>query len=348
MGETPDGEGDSMAMRIGRHLFPEPSLWLAPMEEITTRSFRRLCRRFGADAVVTEFTSAEGLIRHAPKSLQRLQLDPEEHPVGVQIYGAREEALVAAAQMAEEAGADWVDINFGCPAREIAGKGAGAALLKDPPLMARWTRAVVRAVSIPVTVKTRLGWDEGSICIVEVARRLEDAGIQALAIHARTRAQGFSGSARWEWIARVRESVRIPVIGNGDVRSPEDAARMWRETRCHGIMIGRGAMGNPWIFRRCRRYLETGVDPGAPSPEERLEVLREHLWAEIREKGERRAVIEFRKYLSGYLRGLPHASRWRTGMMTETTAEGLLGRIAAYVAWLQARTPGTTPAGIAG
>jgi tRNA-dihydrouridine synthase B len=323
-------------MKIGTIQLPHPALILAPMEDVSERPFRRICRRLGADAVVTEFISAEGLIREASKSRTKTVLAADEHPVGIQIFGGREEALTEAAGLAEAAGADFVDINYGCPVKKVACKGAGAGLLKDPPLMERLTRAVVRAVSVPVTVKTRLGWDERSILIEDVARRLEDTGIAAIAIHARTRRQGYRGSADWSWIARVKQSVSIPVVGNGDVWTPEDAQRLWRETGCDGIMLGRGAIGNPWIFRRCRHFLETGENLPEPSYGERVEVLLEQLREHEKEKGEKRAVLEFRKFISGYLKGLPHVVKVRTRILKEDTAWGVEHHLREYGRWLSA------------
>ncbi|MBD3336545.1 MAG: tRNA dihydrouridine synthase DusB, partial [Candidatus Eisenbacteria bacterium] len=235
-------------MRLGSHTLPAPALYLAPMEDVTEGPFRRICRRLGADVVVTEFISAEGLIRDAARSRAKTVLAGDEHPVGIQIFGSRPEALTEAARLAEAVGADFVDINFGCPVKKVACKGAGAGVLRDLPLMERLARAVVRSVAVPVTVKTRLGWDEDSILIEDAARRLEGAGVQALAIHARTRRQGYRGSAAWSWIARVKSCVAIPVVGNGDVAQPQDALALQRETGCDGVMIGRAAIGNPWIF----------------------------------------------------------------------------------------------------
>ena len=298
-------------------------LVLAPLDEISDSPFRRLARRMGADLVVSEFVSSEGLVHEARKSLRKLLITDQEHPVAVQVVGARIESVVRAAQMAQEAGADILDLNFGCPARKIAGKGAGAGMLKTPELLERMTEAVVESVSVPVTAKIRLGWDESSINVLEVCQRIERAGAKAVTIHARTRSQGFKGQADWRWIARARQEVGIAVIGNGDVRTPQDALRMFRETGCDGVMIGRAAIGDPWIFARTQQFLRTGTVPPQPPLEERFAVLLEHLEDAIRLKGERLGVIEMRKHYRGYFRGLPGAPRLREAMMEATTYEGV-------------------------
>ncbi len=309
-------------MKIGDLTF-DHGIFLAPMEEVTGRSYRSLCRRYGADMVYTEFVSSEALIRSVAKSRGKLLLAPDEHPVGIQIYGNRPEALVEAARMSEAVGPDLIDINFGCPAKKVAGKGAGSGMLRDPDLLVELTASVVRSVSLPVTVKTRLGWDDASIVIVELARRLEEVGIAALTIHARTRKQMFQGEADWDWIRQVKEAVSIPVIGNGDIRSPQDVAQMFASTHCDAVMIGRAAIGNPWIFHRARQFLDTGVDPGPPSLQEQIEIYEHLLGEAILEKGEPRAVLEMRKHLSRLLRGLPNVARVRASALQETTREGV-------------------------
>lgn len=308
----------------------ERGIFLAPMEDVTERPFRRVCRRLGADLVYTEFISSEALIRNVAKTKGKLRLADDEHPVGIQIYGNREEALVEAARISEAAGPSLIDINFGCPVKKVACKGAGSGMLRDPDGLVALTRAVVDAVSLPVTVKTRLGWDERSIIIEDLARRLEDCGIAALTLHARTRQQMFKGDAAWDWIGRVKKAVSIPVIGNGDVRSPEDVARMFETTACDAVMIGRAAIGNPWIFRRAKLYLATGVDPGPPPLSEQIEVYFEQLRESIPEKGERKAVVEMRRQLATILRGLPHVSELRIAALQETTVEGVRAAIAGF------------------
>lgn len=325
-------------LKIGNLELDRPIL-LAPMEDVSERPFRRLCRRHGADLVYTEFVSSEGLIRAAARTHAKIVLARDEHPVGIQIYGNRETALVEAARISEAVGPDLIDINFGCPARKIACKtgstGAGSGLLREPDLLVSLARAVVRSVSLPVTVKTRLGWDESSIIIEDLARRLEDAGVAALTLHARTRCQAYKGEARWEYIARVKQSVRIPVIGNGDVREPGQVRAMFEQTGCDAVMIGRAAIGNPWIFSRARAMLDGGADPGPPGFLERIAVYLELLDETLVEKGEPRGVYEMRKHLSGYLKGVPHVSVLRARLMEQVTGEGVRACIREFLQALE-------------
>jgi tRNA-dihydrouridine synthase B len=301
---------------------------LAPLEEITDGPFRRLARRHGADLVFTEFVSAEGLVHGAAKSFAKLRLTPAEHPIGIQVFGSRIESVVVAARLAEEAGPEMIDLNFGCPVRKVAGKGGGAGLLRTPDLLEAMARAVVTAVSLPVTAKVRLGWDTASINVLEIAARLESAGVSAISVHARTRCQRFRGVADWRWIARVKQAVSLPVIGNGDVWEPADAERMFLETGCDAVMIGRAAMGNPWIFARTRAYLTTGRCPPPPAYAERVAVILEHLRDAAEVKGERRAVIEMRKHYRGYLRHLPGAARLRAALMVPETIAAVADTLA--------------------
>jgi tRNA-dihydrouridine synthase B len=329
------------------HIRLERPLLLAPMEDVTERPFRRLCRRHGADLVYTEFVNSEGLIRAAAKTRAKIALAEDEHPVGIQLYGNKADSLVEAAIVSEAVGPDLIDLNFGCPAKKVAckkdGVGAGAGLLREPNILVGIARAVVRAVSLPVTVKTRLGWDDNSIIIEDLARRLEDTGIAALTLHARTRCQGFKGQADWSWIARVKQVVRIPVIGNGDVREPADAARMFAETGCDAVMIGRGAMGNPWLFRRTRAVLNGRPDPGPPSLEERVAVYLDILDTSVADKGEPRGVYEMRKFLSGYLKEVYGIRVLRNRIMQESTREGVRARIGEFVRWVGGGPAGWEP-----
>ncbi len=290
-------------------------LLLAPLDDITDRTVRRIARRFGADAVVTEFISAEGLIRDAAKSLRKLDLAADEHPVAIQIFGSRIDSVVRAAEVAAAAGPDWVDLNFGCPARKVAGKGGGAGLLLEPEKLEAMTRAVVSAIECPVTAKIRLGWDEQHLNVLEVSQRLEQAGVQFITVHARLRSQGYGVRSDWSWIAKVKRHVSVPIVGNGDVRSPQDAARMFAETGCDAVMIGRAAMGNPWLFKQIRVFLDRGICLPPPDVEERFAVLKEHLREASADKSERRAVIEMRKHYSGYMKGLPMATALRRDLM---------------------------------
>lgn len=299
---------------------------LAPMEAVTDISFRVICKRMGADIVYTEFVNAEGLIRNVKKTKKKLALEEEERPVGIQIYGGEIESMVEAARIAEQENPDLIDLNCGCWVKKIASRGAGAGLLKDPPLMARMAKAIIDEVSVPVTVKTRIGWDAGSINIVEVAKLLEQTGVAALTIHCRTRSQGHSGEAQLEHLESVKKAVSIPVIGNGGILQPEDARRMF-ETGCDAVMIARGAIANPWIFKQTKHFLRHGSHLSEPSLDERVDVVREHLRMSVLVKGERKAILEFRKYYSGYLKGIPFAARVRADLMKLETLDTVLERI---------------------
>jgi len=329
---------ETSVFHIGSLTFDRP-IFLAPMEAVTERPFRRQCRRMGADMVYTEFVSAEALIREIASSRDKILLAPDEHPVGIQIYGNREEALVEATRLSEEMGPDLIDINFGCPVKKVAckGVGSGSGLLRHPELLLSLTKSVLDAATLPVTVKTRLGWDDDTIIITDLARRLEDMGVAALTLHARTRCQMFKGRADWEWIAKVKEAVSIPVIGNGDVNDPSDVLRMFEETGCDAVMIGRGAIGNPWIFARAQALLRGEPDPGPPTFEDRIDIYLRLLDENIGEKGERRAVLEMRKHLSGYLRGMPNISWLRGRLMQESDRAGVQAGVDDYLAHLHDR-----------
>ncbi len=305
----------------------EKGLFLAPMEGVTNYPFRMICRELGADVVYSEFISSEALVRDAEKTFRKMTIKPQEHPVGIQIYGSRVDAMVRSAQLAEEMGPDFIDINFGCPARKVALQGAGAGLLRDVPRMIAISKAVAQAVEVPVTAKTRLGWDADSINILDTAKQLEDVGIECIALHARTKYQLYKGEADWEWIRKTKEAVNIPVIGNGDVTTVQHVKKMFDETGCDGVMIGRGAINNPWLFRDAKKYLESGELPEPPSVPERVEILKKHYMFDMEYKGERKAVVEMRKYLSGYLKGLPFIAKFRLELMKFDKHEPVFERL---------------------
>ncbi len=305
-------------MKIGNIDLGDKPLFLAPMEDVTDPSFRYMCKRFGADVVTTEFISSDGLIRDAWKSRAKLNIDEAERPVGIQIYGHLVEPMVEAARIAETARPDFIDINFGCPVKKIAGRGAGSGMMRDVPLMVEMTRRIVEAVSLPVTVKTRLGWDEDSKNIVDIALRLQDTGIAALTIHGRTRAQMYRGEADWTLIGEVKRhpDMRIPIIGNGDVDSGPKAAEMFDRYGVDGVMIGRATYGRPWIFREVKHYMSTGEIMPQPSVAERVAIAKEHLAKSLEIKGERVGILEMRRHLSNYFKGLPDFKSTRLKLVT--------------------------------
>ncbi|MBE6174371.1 MAG: tRNA dihydrouridine synthase DusB [Rikenellaceae bacterium] len=306
-------------MKIGDIEFRKEALLLAPMEDVTDPSFRYICKRFGADMVTTEFISSDGLIRDAWKSRAKLNINDFERPVAIQIYGNQIEPMVEAARIAESANPDIVDINFGCPMKKIAGRGAGSGMMRDVPLMVEMTRQIVEAVKKPVTVKTRLGWDDDSKNIEEIALRLQDVGIAALTIHGRTRCQLYKGEADWTLIGKVKNNplIKIPIIGNGDVDSGEKAREMFDRYGVDAVMIGRATYGRPWIFREVRHYLDTGEALPQPSVVERVAIAKEHLAKSIEVKGERVGVLEMRRHLSNYFKGLPNFKDTRMRLVTE-------------------------------
>ena len=309
-------------------LGPRP-LFLAPMEDVTDPSFRYMCKRFGADMVYTEFISSDGLIRDAAKSLRKLEINDAERPVGIQIYGHLIEPMVEAARMAEAAGPDVIDINFGCPVKKIAGRGAGSGMMRDPDTMVEMTRRIVAAVHTPVTVKTRLGWDDEHRNIEEIALRLQDAGIAALTIHGRTRAQMYRGEADWTLIGRVKNNpqIRIPVIGNGDVDSGPRAAAMFDRYGVDGVMIGRATYGRPWIFREVKHYLATGETLPQPSVAERVAIAKEHLRKSLEVKGDHVGILEMRRHLTNYFKGLPDFKETRLRLVTSLDAGELFSTL---------------------
>ena len=312
-------------MKIGNIELGDRPLFLAPMEDVTDASFRFICKEFGADMMYTEFISSDGLIRDARKSLEKLVTYDYEAPIGIQIYGNIPEAMVDAAKMAEQAaeiagghGADLVDINFGCPVSKIARRGAGSGMMREPDKMVEITRQVVEAVKLPVTVKTRLGWDEDSKIIVELAERLQDVGIRALTIHGRTRCQLYRGEADWTLIGEVKNNPRmhIPIIGNGDITDAHKAKEAFDRYGVDGIMIGRATFGHPWIFKEIRHYLDTGEELPDMGVAERVELAKRHLGLSLALKGEPRGIFEMRRHLSCYFKGLPDFKQTRMRMVT--------------------------------
>jgi len=301
-------------------------LFLAPMEDITDPSFRYICKKNGADVMYTEFISSDGLIRDGKKSVLKLDIFDYERPIGIQLYGHITEAMVEATLIAESAKPELIDINFGCPVRKIANRGAGAGMLLNIPLMLAMTKAIVRATHLPVTVKTRLGWDENSKNIVEIAEMLQDTGIEALTIHGRTRNQLYKGTADWTLIGEVKNNPRmkIPVIGNGDVTSPEIAKKMFDTYGVDGIMIGRGAVGKPWIFKHIRHYLSTGEILPEPLLEEKVDIAIEHFKRSVEWKGEIVGILEMRRHLSNYFKRLPHFKEIRMRLLTTKTPSEVL------------------------
>ncbi|MBP6977362.1 MAG: tRNA dihydrouridine synthase DusB [Bacteroidales bacterium] len=314
-------------MQIGNIHFESFPVILAPMEDITDLSFRLLCKEMGADLVYTEFIASEGLIRNAGKSRAKLHFLQQERPVGIQIFGHDIDSMVAAARIAEKAEPDLIDINFGCPVRKVVSKGGGAALLNDIPRMVKMTVAVVKATHLPVTVKTRLGWDSKSRNIVEVAARLQDAGIKALTIHGRTRDQLYGGKADWTLIGEVKANpaIRIPVIGNGDVVSPETALEMKMQYGVDGIMIGRAAVGNPWLFKRVKHYLATGELLPEPSLSERIDMVKKQITRAIDLKGERTALVEMRKFYAGYFKGIKNFKEYKMRLLRAAAQDEVVG-----------------------
>jgi tRNA-dihydrouridine synthase B len=294
-------------------------LLLAPMEDVSDPPFRALCKKYGADLMYTEFISSEGLIRDAVKSTQKLDIFEYERPIGIQIFGSNIESMKRATELTEAANPDIIDINYGCPVKKVACKGAGAGILQDIPKMVEMTKEIVKSTRLPVTVKTRLGWDDNSKYIVEVAERLQDVGIKAISIHGRTRKQMYKGDADWSLISDVANNPRmnIPVFGNGDITTPEKALEYKNKFGVDGIMIGRASIGYPWVFNEIKHFMKAGEHLAPPTISDRVEAAKEHLRRSLEWKGERLGVVEMRRHYANYFRGIPHFKEWRMKMVTE-------------------------------
>ncbi|HEY4154944.1 MAG TPA: tRNA dihydrouridine synthase DusB [Puia sp.] len=312
-----------MAIQIGNIVLPDFPLLLAPMEDVSDPPFRFVCKRYGADLMYSEFISSEGLIRDAIKSRQKLDFFEYERPFGIQLFGGDEEAMGLSARIIDATNPDLVDINYGCPVKKVVCKGAGAAVLKDINAMVRLTRAVKQSTRLPVTVKTRLGWDGQSQNIEEVAERLQDEGIAALTIHGRTRAQLYKGEADWRLIARVKNNprIRIPIFGNGDIDSPEKALEYKNRYGVDGIMIGRAAIGYPWIFDEIKHFFKTGTRLDPPAIEQRVDAIRQHLYRSLEWKGNVPGILEMRRHYSNYLRGFPYVREFRNQLVQKNSLE---------------------------
>lgn len=314
-------------MKIGNIEFGDRPLFLAPMEDVTDIGFRKLCKRFGASMVYTEFVSAEALVRSIKSTVSKLTISDDERPVGIQIYGRDTEAMVEAAKIVEEAHPDVIDLNFGCPVKKVAGKGAGAGMLQNIPLMLDITREVVKAVHTPVTVKTRLGWDSSHLIITDLAEQLQDCGIQALTIHGRTRAQMYTGSADWTLIGEVKRNPRIhiPIIGNGDITSPEDAERAFNDYGVDAVMVGRATFGRPWIFKEMRDYLDGRPQDFTLDLDRKIDILEEQLRINVERIDEYRGILHTRRHLAAtpIFKGIPDFRQTRIAMLRATTVEEL-------------------------
>jgi tRNA-dihydrouridine synthase B len=317
-------------VKIGKIELPEFPLLLAPMEDVSDPPFRAVCKEQGVDLMYTEFISSEGLIRDAMKSRQKLDIFDYERPIGIQIFGGDEEAMELAARIVDTTQPDLIDINYGCPVKKVVCKGAGAGILKDIPQMIKLTKAVVKSTSLPVTVKTRLGWDDDTKNIEEVAERLQDIGIQALSIHGRTRVQMYKGEADWRLIAKVKENPRIniPIFGNGDIDTPQKALEYKNRYGVDGVMIGRAAIGYPWIFREIKHYIKTGEILPPPTVEERIEVCERHLVKSTQWKGEKLGILEMRRHYASYLKGLPNVKEYRMKLVNSDNLPEILETLA--------------------
>lgn len=317
-------------MKIGSIDIKHP-LCLAPMEDVSDVPFRRICKEQGADLLFTEFANCEALVRNVKQTMHKIQVHDGERPVAIQLYGSGEESLEQAAGIAQEAGCDWVDINCGCWVKKIAMRGDGAGLLRDINKFQAVVESVQRGTDLPVTVKTRLGWDENSFVILEVAQMLESLGISALTVHCRTRKQGYTGSADWSWLPRIKEASKIQLIANGDIATPEDAKACF-DLGCDGVMIGRGAIHSPWIFRYTRHFLETGEHLPDPTLEERIKMCIRHLTDSVEFRGERRGVPSFRRHYAGYLKGVRNIANLRKDLMDFMEVAPIVERLERFLA----------------
>ena len=317
-------------VKIGNIELGEFPLLLAPMEDVSDPPFRHVCKQKGADMMYTEFISSEGLIRDAIKSRKKLDIFDYERPIGIQIFGGDEDAMAMSAKIVDATNPDIVDINFGCPVKKVVCKGAGAGVLKDVDLMIRLTKAVIKSTGKPVTVKTRLGWDEKSINIQEVAERLQDVGVQALSIHGRTRSQMYKGSADWTMIGAVKNNprIKIPIFGNGDIETPEQVLEMKDKYGVDGVMIGRASIGYPWIFNEIKHFAKTGTHLPPPTIADRVEVCKTHLIKSVEWKGEKLGIVEMRRHYTNYFRGLDHFKETRMVLVTSDSLPQLLETIA--------------------
>ena len=304
-------------------------LLLAPMEDVSDPPFRHLCKKHGADMLYTEFISSDGLMRDAEKSIKKLDIFDDERPIGIQIFGGDFEPMIRSAEIVEAAKPNLLDINYGCPVKNVVCRNAGAAILKDIPKMIKLTEAVIKSTSLPVTVKTRLGWDEDSIFIVDVVEQLQDVGVQAVSIHARTRNQMYKGHANWEWLGKIKNNqrIKIPIFGNGDVDSPQKAIEMRDHYGVDGVMIGRAAIGYPWIFREIKHYIKYGVELAPPSVDERVDAALEHLKRSIAWKGNHLGIIEMRRHYASYFKSLSNIKEYRMKLVTSDIFEELVSTL---------------------